>query len=276
MATATVIDRQYVLGYEEAEIERLRRQADFYSGLTEQALRTAGIAPGMRVLDAGCGGGDVSLLIASLVGASGEVIGVDRAPEAIDAATRRAESAGLDNVHVVQDDVTTVRLDAPVDAVVGRLILMHVADPVEVVRNLARQVASGGVVLFLEFDVEAAGVYPDVPLATRMIGYVKEAFTRAGVDVRPGLRLHQQFVAAGLPAPDMLSLGRVEAAPAAASCAMLAGVLRTLLPLIEQAGVATSDDIGLDTLDDRLQRELVAHQSVVVTPPLITAWTRVR
>jgi SAM-dependent methyltransferase len=276
MSTATVTDRQYVLGHEAAELERLRRQADFYSNLTEQALRQAGIVPGMRVLDVGCGAGDVTLLIADRVGPSGEVIGVDRALEAIAAASQQAASAGLDNVHFLQDDITTVTLDAPVDAVAGRLILMHAADPVAALRNLAGQVASGGVVVFQEFDIEQAGVYPDFPLATRMLGYVKEAFTRAGIDVRPGLRLHGQFVAAGLPAPEMVSLGRIEAAPAPASCAMLTGVLRTLLPLIEQTGVASADEIELDTLEHRLQTEAIAHQAVVVTPPLITAWTRVR
>jgi hypothetical protein len=143
-------------------------------------------------------------------------------------------------------------------------------------RNLAGQVATGGVVVFLEFDVEQAGAYPDVPLATRMIGYVKEAFTRAGVDVRPGLRLHDQFMAAGLPKPEMVSLGRIEAAPAPGSCAMLTGVLRTLLPLIEQTGVATAEAIELDTLEHRLQTELLAKNAVVVTPPLIMAWTRMR
>jgi hypothetical protein len=109
-----------------------------------------------------------------------------------------------------------------------------------------------------------------------MLGYVKAAFTRAGVDVRPGLRLHGQFVAAGLPEPEMVSLGRIEAAPAPGSCAMLTGVLRTLLPLIEQTGVATASEIELETLEQRLQTEIIAHQSVVVTPPLIIAWTRVR
>jgi ubiquinone/menaquinone biosynthesis C-methylase UbiE len=276
MTSATIADRPYVLGHEKAELERLRRQADFYSTITEQALRRAGIVSGMRVLDAGCGAGDVTLLLAELVGASGEVIGVDRAAEAVATASERTASAGLDNVHFLQDDITTVSLDAPVDAVAGRLILMHAADPVGALQNLAGQVAPGGVVVFLEFDVEQAGAHPDVPLATRMISYVKEAFTRAGVDVRPGLRLHQQFVTAGLPEPEMLSLGRIEAAPAPGSCAMLTGVLRTLLPLIEQTGVATAEAIELDTLEHRLQTELLAKNAVVVTPPLIMAWTRVR
>jgi SAM-dependent methyltransferase len=274
MATATT-EREYILGHEAAEIERLRKQSDFYSDITRLAIELAGIAPGMRVLDAGCGPGNVSLLLAHRVGSTGEVIAVDRAPEALTTVAQRAEAADLDNIHIVQDDVTTLTLDAPVDAVFGRLILMHVGDPVAVLRNLAGQVAPGGIVAFQEFDIAVAGSEPDIPLVRRMIGYVVEAFTRAGLDIRSGLRLHHQFVAAGLPAPDMRSLGRVEAAPAPGSCVMLTGVLKTLLPLIEATGVATAADIGIDTLEQRLREEVLRHDAVVVTPPLITAWSRV-
>ncbi len=45
--------------------------------LTEHVFRLAGLAQGMHVLDIGCGTGDVSFLVAKLVGMEGEVIGVD-------------------------------------------------------------------------------------------------------------------------------------------------------------------------------------------------------
>ena len=50
---------------------------------TADLLRKAGVEPGMRVLDLGCGPGDVTLLAASLVGSSGSVHGVDKPPESI-------------------------------------------------------------------------------------------------------------------------------------------------------------------------------------------------
>jgi ubiquinone/menaquinone biosynthesis C-methylase UbiE len=46
--------------------------------ITERLLRSAGIEPGMRVLDIGCGAGDVSMLAAELVGSTGSVVGIDR------------------------------------------------------------------------------------------------------------------------------------------------------------------------------------------------------
>jgi SAM-dependent methyltransferase len=272
--TATDV-RTYVLGHDDAEIERLKRQSDFYAPLTAQALRFAGIAPGMRVLDAGCGAGDVSLLISRSVGAAGEVIAVDSSAQAIATASSRLDALGVDNVHFIESDLATLQLEAPVDAVVGRLILQHVADPVAVLRNLTGSLTRSGIVLFQEFDIAVARTEPATPLAERTIDIVREAFARAGVDDRPGLHLYDHFRAAGLPAPELMSLGRIEAAPARASVAMLVGVVTTLLPLIEATHVATAAEIDLPTLPDRLIAELTAMQGLVFPPPLITAWTRV-
>lgn len=55
-------DPTYVLGHSEQERERLIRQGGLFAPISERFLRAAGIAPGMRVLDVGCGVGDVSLL----------------------------------------------------------------------------------------------------------------------------------------------------------------------------------------------------------------------
>jgi cyclopropane fatty-acyl-phospholipid synthase-like methyltransferase len=56
-------------------------QAEIVRPITERLLRQAGLKPGMRVLDLGCGIGDVSLLAAGVVGPSGLVVGVDQSPE---------------------------------------------------------------------------------------------------------------------------------------------------------------------------------------------------
>jgi tRNA A58 N-methylase Trm61 len=61
----------YVLGHSERELERLRLQAQLIDPITRQFLIEAGIAPGMRVLDVGCGAGDVTFLAADLVGPPG-------------------------------------------------------------------------------------------------------------------------------------------------------------------------------------------------------------
>lgn len=70
---------QYVLGRSEAESQRLIQQSGFMRTSTERVFRKAGITTGMRVLDLGCGVGDVSFLAAEIVGPTGSVVGIDSA-----------------------------------------------------------------------------------------------------------------------------------------------------------------------------------------------------
>jgi ubiquinone/menaquinone biosynthesis C-methylase UbiE len=68
----------YALGSTDQERQRLMRQGVIYRNFLASAFRAAGLAPGMRVLDLGCGAGDVAMLAADLVGPSGSVVGIDR------------------------------------------------------------------------------------------------------------------------------------------------------------------------------------------------------
>src|SRR5688572_5591931 len=67
----------YILGRSDSETARLILQDQIYRPITRGLLESAGIGPGMSVLDIGSGAGDVSLLIAELVGPKGRVVGVD-------------------------------------------------------------------------------------------------------------------------------------------------------------------------------------------------------
>ena len=101
----------YALGHNHEELQRLIGQSRFLGELTEEVLRAAGMRPGMRVLDVGCGAGDVSFLAATLVGRDGSVIGVDRSAEAIALAKRRAADVGLANVSFVTQDLQDLATD---------------------------------------------------------------------------------------------------------------------------------------------------------------------
>ena len=89
---------KYVLGHAAEELDRLARQARLIEPITRRIFLDAGLRGGMRVLDVGCGAGDVSFLVAGIVGSSGSVVGCDRSDDAIRAATARAKQAGMHNV----------------------------------------------------------------------------------------------------------------------------------------------------------------------------------
>jgi SAM-dependent methyltransferase len=272
--TAAPPTRDYVLGHSRDELQRLMDQGRFLGDLTEELLRAAGLRPGMRVLDAGCGAGDVSLLAARLVGPTGAVVGVDRSPEAVALAKGRAAALGVKNVTFLTLDVTQAPLLERVDAVVGRLVLMYFADPAVALRRLAGCVEPGGIVAFHEFDLDGARSEPPCELFEITLQRLRRTFQRAGVEQRAGLKLPRIFEEAGLPAPRLMLHGRAEYGPDSPAYEQLAAIVRTILPLMERTGVATGDEVGIDTLAGRLREEAVARKATLVAPIFLGAWTR--
>ena len=126
------------------ERQRLIAQAALVGPLTERLFEKAGLAAGMTALDIGSGSGDVALLAAKFVGRRGRVIGVDRDPAQIAFASERARAADLPQVEFRVGDFREIDLGEPVDAVVGRLVLMYAADPVDALRRAARHLRPGG------------------------------------------------------------------------------------------------------------------------------------
>ena len=82
-------------GHSARELDRLSLQARMYEAFTRQLFHEAGLLPGIRVLDVGCGSGDVALLASEFVGPTGEIVGIDRAASAIVILTLRKPLPGV-------------------------------------------------------------------------------------------------------------------------------------------------------------------------------------
>jgi SAM-dependent methyltransferase len=268
----------YLMGRSEAETRRLIAQHRLYGPFTRRLLEDAGIEEGMKVLDVGSGAGDVALLAAELVGPTGSVVGVDQDPGVLETASARAEASGLTNISFHTGDLRDGVPDGDFDAVVGRLVLLYVPDPAKVLRGLLKHLKPGGVVAFGEFNFLPGSVvaYPPTPTAESLWAWMQGVVRGIGLDPAVGYHLRNIFLDAGLPEPEM------------SVCAPLGGgsdylgydhgaeALRSMLPLVLKLGVATEEEVGIDTLAERLRAEVVASGGVIKNPDLIGAWTRKR
>jgi len=263
----------YVLGSAEAEHERLIRQGAWLAPITERFFRAAGIGPGQRVLDVGCGVGEVTLLTARLVGPTGKVIGVDRDVVALAKARSRAAGAGIDWVQFVEADLSNVGADTPFDAVVGRFILMFLPSPVTVMRDLAAKVRPGGVLAFQEpswpsFLAQLA----HLPLWSNCAALMVEILRLSGARTDNALGLFHDFQAIGLPPPEMKL--EVPVGPDPYTRRWLAELLLTVQPRLNELGLS-ADAVGdFSTLGDRLEQELDRARSYGAGVGLIGAWAR--
>ena len=271
-------DPVYAMGYSEGERRRLMEQAAIYAASTRHLFAEVGLRPGMRVLDAGCGVGDVSMLAASIVDPGGSVVGVDADTQALGVAESRAQGAGLDHVRFVRADLREVSFEQPFDAVVGRFVLMYLGDPVDGLRRLIRHVRPGGIVAFQEFQFEGLmRSFPAVPgsLYDTTVGWVVETFRRAGVETNMGFRLPAALRDAGLASPQAHLHCPLAGGADHPAYRLFAHVLESLLPLLESFGVATADEVDVDSFARRISDEAVAHDAVGCCPPVVGAWATV-
>lgn len=264
----------YLLGHTPQAIERLLRLGEIYQPFTRQVFAEAGITTGMKVLDVGCGPGDVSLIAADLVGATGSVLGVDASADMLQVAQTRVQAAGLAQVSFLAADLRTLALDRHFDALVGRFILMHLPEPEAVLRQLVHCVRPGGIVAFQEYDLSSHedAFYPPSSLWEQTWHLSAGAWQRAGGNIHAGMQLPSMFRAAGLPAPYMRYEASIGADRDWPGFDMRAADVRTFLPLILQFGLATEEEIGIDTLAERLREETVSRGGAARLPVLVSAW----
>ncbi len=265
-------DPRYTMGRSKGEEERLIHQSQLYDAITRRFLNEAGVGTGMKVLDIGCGPGDVSMTAADLVGPAGKVVGVDVNPAIIDTARERARGAGFSNVEFRTGDARTLDVGSDFDALVGRLVLMYMGDPAEALRQLTTRLRPGGIVAFQEADFSYYHKRSDTPVANDLIEWAIAVFERSGAHTEMGLNLYGAFVDAGLPAPAMDLAAPVGGPEDWPGYQFVVEAFRSLVPLIEEFGIATAEKVDLDTLSDRLRNEVVATKRAFMLPPHVTAW----
>lgn len=231
----------------------------------------------MKVLDVGSGAGDTAMLAAQLVGPSGRVVGVDLNPAIVETARRRVGSMGYSNVRFVARDLQQVDLDDDFDAVVGRLILIHLPDPAATLRQLVTRLRPGGIVAFQELArLDGVRAYPTTPLTEQVNDWIYDALALAAGPVRDDSHLHRIFLDAGLPAPELLFETAAGCTPAFIDAFTVYGTetLRSLLPLVIRGDLATEAEVGIDTLAGRWRDELLVERSMIRGGLFAGAWAR--
>ena len=263
----------YVLGHTSAEHDRLIRQGRTLQACTERLFREAGIGPGQRVLDLGSGVGDVALIIASIVGPSGQVVGIDRDAIALERARTRTATLGHSNIHF---EVTALSAppDGPLfDALVGRFVLMFQPDPVATLHALKPRLRPGGVFAFQEPSwASFFALTSQLPLRTACGQIICEAFRAGGANTDMPQTLQRGFRSIGLEAPRM----RIETliAQEPGDRRWLYELLLTLAPRLPEAS-PWRDWVGpLDTLAERLDAELHEQQAYAPLVGLVGVWSR--
>jgi SAM-dependent methyltransferase len=188
----------YVLRGGRAGAERLRLLNRVKWPTTEPLLKAAGLRAGMSCLDVGCGGGDVTLKIAALVGAEGHVVGVDRDQSVLQLARQEADEQGLP-VTFRSLEAEELAEESAYDLVFARYLLSHLPRPQRALEAMVRAARPGGRLVLEDVYFPGHVCYPSNAAFDRFVElYQAVAREKEGGDAAIGVRLLGMALEAGL------------------------------------------------------------------------------
>jgi len=129
-------------------------------------LKEAGIKPGLRVLDYGCGPGSYIMTLAELLGTTGRIYALDIHPLAVQAVQGIARKHNLTNVETILSDCDTGLPDASIDAVLLYDTLHTLDDPITVLKELHRVLKPGAILSLSDHHMKEEGIVPKVTSST--------------------------------------------------------------------------------------------------------------
>jgi ubiquinone/menaquinone biosynthesis C-methylase UbiE len=274
MATSSDTPRDtYVMGRTSEEYQRLRRQAQTWEFATKRVLQQIGLHSGMRCLDIGCGPGEVMRLMGEMVGPTGQVTGLDTDGKLGREACNVLQETIKSQFAFVEGNVTALSEigGQPFDVSFARIVLMHIDDPVAVLRKMYAWTKPGGYVVVQEYDFSSWSVYPRSDVSEEVLRVFHGVYEKAKRDSRIGYKLPAYFVEAGMGEPDGTDVAGM-LTPLEPYKAFTQALYRSVLPLALQWNITTEAQ-SQRVLEDVSNITAQQHH-YILWPSLVGAWKR--
>jgi hypothetical protein len=150
------------------------------------------------------------------------------------------------------------------------------SDPAAMLRGIARKVKSGGIVVFHEVDWATLSSSPPAPLYEQCCRWIVDSFEKVGTNAYMGKRMYHAFQEAGMPPPTMSMSALFGGGPDERTGAgMVADLVVTMAPVMEEHGIVTRAAMDPSTLTKRVISEVVELGSVLTGRSEVGAWSRV-
>ena len=262
----------YLLGYRQAEQERLEQQSHQLAHESEWLFEQIGVREGWRVVEIGCGPRGCLGLLSKRVGASGRVVGVERSTEQVERARHFVSDSQLMNVEVLDADARATALpEKTFDLATARLVLVNVPRPEEIVAEMIRLLRPGGVIALHEPDSSAQRCDPPLAAQTRLLQVLNTYAEMNGIDRSIGLRMPRMLRELGLHDIRVNPLVHVYPLGHARRMLLLEFVENARSRILEKELIAQAE---LDELMAALRQHLENPSTLVVSSLFLQTWGR--
>jgi ubiquinone/menaquinone biosynthesis C-methylase UbiE len=153
----------------------------------------------MNCADVGCGGGEVTLEIAKLVGAGGRALGIDMDPVKLELGRRAARDRGVTNVEFEESNANQWDQPDAYDLVYSRFLLHHLRRPADVVGRMWNAVRAQGLLIIEDADHDGWYCHPPNRGFDFFVRTLRESVDRGGGDHEFGRSCTSAFLRSAFP-----------------------------------------------------------------------------
>jgi SAM-dependent methyltransferase len=177
---------------------RLNLLSSIMQPFTRELLERSGIGSGAHVLDMGCGGGNVSLMVARMVGPEGRVLGIDFDPEIIRLAEQDREAEGIQQLDYLIRSADEIDYRNAFDFVYARFLLSHLSNPLVALQRMYDAVKPGGKIIVEDIHFSGHVCYPPDESFQQYINLYQQVVARRGGDAELGPKIPGLFGEVGI------------------------------------------------------------------------------
>lgn len=195
---------KYVLATGAEAVRRLKVVNDAHGNDSRSLLQKAGLRPGMKVAEIGCGTGNITHWMAEWISPMGCVDGVDISEGQIQEARENADELGLRNVSFSVASAYDTGLEKGIyDLVYSRFLLMHLDNPFRALREMSALVKPGGVLVCEDGDFKSPFSIPYSRDYERCFELYRMAGESEQAHFQVGLELYRMFLDLGYAKPNV-------------------------------------------------------------------------
>lgn len=235
--------KDYVLGTDQGELSRLRRQHELWKEDLLRIWRNSGFKAGDRVLDLGCGPGFTSRDLARWLGPRGEVMAIDASknfldylaaqPEEVEQAPIRVEQAFLEKLNLPRKDF---------DGAFCRWLMIFVPDPEAALVAVHRHLKPGARFALQEYVAyDSMALCPDRPIVEKVVRAIFTSWRDEGGDPNRGRVLPALLEKTGFRVHTVEAIAKT-ARPQDPLWEWPDGFYRNFLPRLVSKGLLTQDE----------------------------------